>query len=55
MSKQPPQRGPRRYPHGSGDRNTMDSSDRDAIDTRDGGRQKQPTTAPSSPPRRNPG
>jgi len=52
MNKQPTDNTKHPYPHGSGDRNTMDSSDRDAIETRDGGRQQTPATAPPSPPRR---
>jgi hypothetical protein len=51
MNQQESGHGPRTYPHGSGDRNTMDSSSVEGSSTGTGGQQKKPAVAPPSPPR----
>jgi hypothetical protein len=43
-------RGPRSYPHGSGDRNTMDSSDIRDANLGNGGTQRKPTESPPDEP-----
>jgi hypothetical protein len=43
-------RGPRSYPHGSGDRNTMGSSDIRDAEVKDGGTQRKPAPRPPVEP-----
>lgn len=49
MATQRSTRDSREYPHGSGDRNTMDSSDIADTDLHQGGRQRSPATDPAPP------